>query len=231
MIVRRVLPAQVISHSQFGYRKLPSSVQCECPKCSKPSHFTIKANYNHTSKSSILSHGNCSACKKESVFIMILNQADQSSDETILYIYDPNSAKELLTQLEKIKEVPGDLTRAYRSALNVSYSRDTVATAVMSKRVLESILKNFLGEEVKGQNLSKQFEQLPKHVDLAKPLQSLSQLVQPGSPFYEMLDLEKDIDQEMAALLMELLESLIEYLFVLPNKIEMLQQKLNQKLL
>ncbi|MFD5853217.1 hypothetical protein ACFWGC_23985 [Cytobacillus pseudoceanisediminis] len=161
---------------------------------------------------------------------MILNQAEQSSDETILYIYDPNSAKELLTQLEKIKEVPGDLTRAYQSALNVSYSKDTVATAVMSKRVLESILKNFLGEEVKGQNLSKQFEQLPEHVDLARPLQSLSQLAQPGSAFYQMLDLEKDIDQEMASLLMELLESLIEYLFVLPNKIELLQQKLNQKL-
>lgn len=228
--MRRVLPAQIVSHSQFGYKKIPASVQCECPKCSKTSLFTIKANYNHTSKSSILSQGVCSACKKESVFIMILNQEDQFSEETALYIYDPNSVKELLTHLEKIKDIPSDLTRAYRSALNVSQSKDTVATAVMSKRVLESILKNFLGEEIKGQNLSKQFEQLPKHVDLARPLQSLSQLVQPGSAFYQMLDLEKDIDQEMASLLMDLLESLIEYLFVLPNRIETLQAKLEQKL-
>ncbi|WP_240338316.1 hypothetical protein [Peribacillus alkalitolerans] len=162
---------------------------------------------------------------------MILNQMEQVNEENVLYIYDPNSAKELLTHLENIKDIPADLTMAYRSALNVSEFKDSVATVVMSKRVLESILKNFLGEEIKGQNPSKQFEQLQKHDDFARPLQFLSQLAQPGSIFYQMLDLEKEIDQEMAALLMELLESLIEYLFILPNKIELLQSKLEQKLL
>ncbi len=229
--MRRVLPAQIVSHSQFGYKKLPASVQCKCPKCSRTSLFTIKVNYNQTCKSSILSHGVCSSCKEESVFIMILNQMEQVNEENVLYIYDPNSAKELLTHLENIKDIPADLTMAYRSALNVSEFKDSVATVVMSKRVLESILKNFLGEEIKGQNPSKQFEQLQKHDDFARPLQFLSQLAQPGSIFYQMLDLEKEIDQEMAALLMELLESLIEYLFILPNKIELLQSKLEQKLL
>lgn len=161
---------------------------------------------------------------------MLKEHPNESMKEADIYIYDPMASQGRLEKLERNKSMPIDLVRSYSSALNVSQSHDNSATAVMSKRVLESVLKNFLGERTRDQSLSERFEQLPEYVDLTKPIQSLSHLVHPDSPFNEMLELERDVDDETAVLLMELLEGLIEYLFVLPEKLESVQDEIEKKL-
>lgn len=229
--MRRILPGAILSHTQYGYLKVPKSIKSQCPKCGKSGEFTLKANFYQAKKTGLFAEGVCSECKKSSEFVIMFNDySDQTNEEAEVYIYDPSASRGPLDQIERNKNIPIDLIRSYRSALNVSQSKDNSATAVMSKRVLESVLKNFLGEKIKGQSLSQQFEQLPKHVDLTKPIQALSHVIHPDSPFHEMLELEREIDDETAVLLMELLESLIEYLFVLPEKIESVHDKIEQKL-
>ncbi len=99
----------------------------------------------------------------------------------------------------------------------------------MSKRVIESILKHFLKEKSKGQPLSQQLEILPNHVDLAKPIQSLAHLLATDGSLHRMLELESEMDYETTSLLMDLLENVIEYLFVLPGKIEVTHSKIAKK--
>ncbi|WP_341985145.1 hypothetical protein [Rossellomorea oryzaecorticis] len=110
----------------------------------------------------------------------------------------------------------------------MNQSNDHSATAVMTKRVLESLVKNLNAEKAKSQTLAEQFEQLPKNVDLSSPIQTLSQLTRPESPFFQMLELEKEIDDKTAELLIELLEALIDYLYVVPEKIETIKQKIEK---
>ncbi|MCT8137996.1 hypothetical protein H1D32_09650 [Anaerobacillus sp. CMMVII] len=148
---------------------------------------------------------------------MICDYIDQASDEVKVFIYDN---KMPLAQIESDTKIPEDLIRVYRSAVNVQQLKDPSATAVMSKRVLESVMKSFLGDKVKGQPLSSQMESLPKHLDLSRPIVSLSQLVQPNSKFHQILELEQDIDEDMSRLMIELLEGLIEYLYILPSKLK-----------
>jgi hypothetical protein len=47
---------------------------------------------------------------------------------------------------------------------------------------------------------------------------------------HRMLELEAEMDDEMAELVMDLLEDLIQYLFVLPGKIEMTREQIEKKL-
>jgi hypothetical protein len=209
--------------------KVPKSIKTFCPQCGKSGEFMLKANFYQVKKTGVFAEANCSECKKQSEFIIMLIDATENKEAEV-YIYDPSASSDSMNRIERNKNIPKDLVRSYRSALNVSQVQDNAATAVMSKRVLESILKNFIGEKIKGLSISEQFDQLPKYVDLTQPLQALSHLVHPDSPFNKVLELEKDIDDEMAELIMELLEGLIEYLFVLPEKIESVHDRIDQKL-
>lgn len=227
--MRRINPGSVISYIKYGNLKIPKSIQCECPGCRKTTEFMLNANYQN-SKNGMVTECSCPSCKKSAVFIIMTKEVqDEQAEYADTYIYDLQASKHPINQIENLPNIPKDLIRAYRSALNVYESRENAATAVMSKRVIESILKHFLGEESKAQPLSQQLEILPNHVDLSKPIQSLSHLLATDDSLHRMLELETEMDYETTTLLMELLESLIEYLFVLPGKIEVTNNKIAKK--
>jgi hypothetical protein len=227
--MRRINPGSVNSYIRYGKIKIPKSVQSECPGCRKTNEFMLNANYQN-SKHNIVTESSCPTCKKSAVFIIMTNEVgDDQGEHADTYIYDTQALKHPLKQIENLPNIPKDLIRAYTSALNVHQSRENTATAVMSKRVIESILKHFLGEKSKDQPLSKQLEMLPDHLDLAKPIQSLSDLLATNGSLNRMLDLDTEMDYETTSLLMDLLESLIEYLFVLPGRIEVAHNKISKK--
>ncbi|MGG3469767.1 hypothetical protein ABES02_20065 [Neobacillus pocheonensis] len=227
--MRRINPGSIISHIKYGNLKIPKNIQCECPGCRKTTEFMLNANYQ-SSKNGIVTECSCPSCKKSAVFIIMTKEdLDEHGEYADTYIYDPQASKHPINQIETLPNIPKDLIRAYRSALNVYQSRENSATAVMSKRVIESILKHFLDEKSNAQPLSQQLEILPKHVDLAKPILSLSHLLKTDDSLYRMLELETEMDYETSSLLMDLLESLIEYLFVLPGKIEVTHNKIAKK--
>jgi hypothetical protein len=227
--MRRINPGSVISYIRYGNIKIPKSIQCECPGCRKLNEFLLNANYQNR-KNNLVTECSCPTCKNSAVFIIMTKDIAEDQDEHAdTYIYDLQASKHPINQIENLPNVPKDLIRAYRSAINVHQSRENSATAVMSKRVIESILKHFLGEKSKGQPLSKQLEILPNHLDLAKPIQSLSYLLGPESSLSRMLELDMEMDYETTSLLMDLLENLIEYLFVLPGKIDVTYDKIARK--
>ncbi|WHY02826.1 hypothetical protein [Neobacillus sp. DY30] len=227
--MRRINPGSVNSYIRYGNVKIPKSIQSECPQCRNITEFMINANFQ-SSKNGLLTESSCPGCKKSTVFIIMTKDGqDEQNEHADTYIYDTQASKHLINHIESLPNIPKDLIRAYRSAINVFESRENSATAVMSKRVIESILKHFLKEKSKGQPLSQQLEILPNQVDLAKPIQSLSHLLATDGPLHRMLELESEMDYETTSLLMDLLESLIEYLFVLPGKIEVTHNKIAKK--
>ncbi|MDN3017531.1 hypothetical protein PH210_15135 [Paenibacillus sp. BSR1-1] len=224
--MRKINPGSINSYIKYGNLKIPKSIQCECPECRKTTEFLLNANYQ-SSKNGLVTECSCPQCKQSAVFIIMTREGqDEQGEHADTYIYDLQASRHPINQIENLPNIPKDLIRAYRSAINVHQSRENSATAVMSKRVIESILKHFLGEKSKGQPLSQQLESLPNHVNLAKPIQSLSHLLAADGSLHQMLELETDMDYETTSLLMDLLESLIEYLFVLPGKIEVTHNKI-----
>ncbi|WP_318503857.1 hypothetical protein [Bacillus sp. T3] len=228
--MRRINPGSVNSYIRYGNLKIPKSIQSECPECRKTTEFMLNANFQ-SNKNGLVTEACCPTCKKSAVFIIMTKDVlDEQGEHADTYIYDIEASKHPVNQIESLPNIPKDLIRAYRSAINVHHSRENPATAVMSKRVIESILKHFLKEKSKSQPLSQQLEMLPNHVDLARPIQALSHLLIQDGSLYRMLELEHEIDYETTTLLMDLLESIIEYLFVLPGKIEVTHNKIEKKL-
>lgn len=227
--MRRINPGSINSYIRYGNLKIPKSILCECPGCRKTAEFLLNANYQ-SSKNGLVTECSCPTCRKPAVFVIMTRDVqDEHGEHADTYIYDLQASKHPINQIENLPNIPKDLIRAYRSAINVHQSRENSATAVMSKRVIESILKHFLGDKSKGQPLSQQLEILPNHVDLSKPIQSLSHLLATDGSLHRMLELESEMDYETTSLLMDLLESMIEYLFVLPGKIEVTHEKIAKK--
>lgn len=224
--MRRILPGSIVNYSQYGHLKIPKDIKSKCPECEKSSVFCLKINYQEN-RTGLISNGSCSHCKHTTQFVIMLNNSTGSSDEPIIYI---NEERNPFHQIEKNNIIPKDLLRAYRSAINVHNIKDTSATAVMTKRVLEGIIKSFLNEKVEGHELSEQLALLSEHINFSKPLQQLSELVKSEERLLKILELEIDPDEEMADLLIELLNSLIEYLFILPSRIDMIYERVNQKI-
>ncbi|WP_096201368.1 hypothetical protein [Bacillus sp. FJAT-45350] len=223
--MRRILPGSIVTYSQYGHLKLPKDLKSKCPKCGKISEFNLKFTYQEK-RPGIISTGSCSLCNHTSHFVIMLNNATETNEEPSIYI---NEERNPFHQIEQNNIIPVDLLRAYRSAINVHNIKDTSATAVMTKRVLEGIIKSFLDEKVEGNSLSQQLALLSEHINFSKPLHQLSELVESQQKLYKTLELEIDPDEEMADLLIELLNSLIEYLFILPSKIDLIYERFSQK--
>lgn len=222
--MRRILPSSITSYSQYGHLKIPKDIKSKCPKCGKISDFILKNNFQEN-KIGLISNGTCDQCQQISQFIILLNQQD-SNMEPIIFVYEEQNP---FYQLENKQPIPEDLIRAYRSALNVHNMGDTAATAVMTKRVLEGIAKSFLQEKAAGKKLAEQLSLLAEQINFAKPLQQLSKLVTQEQQLTKTLELELEPDEETADLLIELLNLLIDYLFILPARIDLIYEGLENK--
>jgi hypothetical protein len=123
-------------------------------------------------------------------------------------------------------ELSVPLRNAYKSAVNVVNAREWSAAAVMCRRLLEGISKAALPPEAQGYALARQLEELPKYRDFSKPIVELANAVRKGGNLGAHFDLEKEPDEHVAVLMLELCEDLMEYLFTLPLRIEALHQRI-----
>jgi hypothetical protein len=67
---------------------------------------------------------------------------------------------------------------------------------------------------------------LPEHIDLQEPIMKIADTIRRGRNIGAHFDAEKEPDQETTEMMLDLLDYLIEYLFVLPERIERLHDKL-----
>lgn len=118
------------------------------------------------------------------------------------------------------------MKEAYESALNVFNVGEWNATSVLCRRVLEGITKDILPPDSKKQNLSRNLLELPKHLDLQKPILTLADALRKGGNLGAHFDLEKKPDKKIAGQMIDLLDYLIEYIYILPVDIESLHNEI-----
>jgi hypothetical protein len=136
------------------------------------------------------------------------------------------AAKNHFALREFTPDIPEQLQRAFVSTVDVLNSRNYTATAVLAGRTLEGIFKLLAPDDMQRATLAKLIRHVSENRDLAAPLKSLAHAIRDGRNLGAHFHFKKEPGEDQARQMVQLLDYLISYLFVLPTEIEKLERAL-----
>jgi len=205
----------------------PSAVDIVCPHCARKVTYTLKwGAINHTIMST---ESRCPACDNNSIFIILdLSEIEPDGNKKgRLYVHPSPKIRYPIRGIDEIHDFPNELQKAYESAINVYNVREWTATAVLCRRLLEGITFTLIPEEERKGSLFDQLQSLPDYRDLKAPILTLADAIRKGGNLGAHFDLDKEPDEETVTLMIDLLDYLLEYLFILPTKINKLHKAID----
>lgn len=226
----QLIPASSIrGWTRQGAGKAPSTISTICPHCGEKALFALGSYHDDSTRCAIASTASCPGCSRAVQFWSVRHEQSPKGDEenpAAVYMYPP--AKNHYPSPEFAPNIPEPLQRSFVSAINAFNSRNYVATAVCARRTLEGIFKYLVAEEKRHSELVKLIEHAKNEIDLAAPLTSLSHAIRDGGNLGAHFDMEKEPSEVLARQMVQLLDYLISYLYVLPNEIKKLEQSLGR---
>ena len=128
-------------------------------------------------------------------------------------------------------QIPERLARAIREAEKSFEAEHYPATLTCGRRALEGIFKQLIPEQSldkangRRKDLHDLIEEFMATDDSKEPLKNLSHAIRLSGNLGAHFDLEKDPDRETAETVLLLLRYLIEYFFILPERIRQIEDK------
>ena len=210
-----------------GGPRTPAQIAAACPHCAMWCIFSASSTQVNTNTGIGSSKSKCPSCDEFLGFIYIYpDKIRPNATQTSILLFPAPKLKR--PEAFEAEGVPQDVSKAFRNTLDTFQSRNYTATTVMGRRTLEGLLLSLLPPDHEKQNLHRLIEAVTKEVDFAKPLNQLSHAIRASGNLGAHFDPAAEPDEVMAQQLVELLDYLISYLFVLPTKIKQLEDAIEQ---
>ncbi|MTW10740.1 DUF4145 domain-containing protein [Pseudoduganella eburnea] len=226
--MQKLPESSVASWTSRGTRSHPSLIDWFCSGCHRLVSISVPQ-WTSLGEPNFHGAGSCPGCRSKIQFF-VLNQGTghDSLAGGSLFMFPAGRVRTPISEVLENSELSDPLKGAYKSTVNVINSAEWNASAVLCRRLLEGITKTILPVELQKLSLHKQLSELPKHRDLAGPILELADAVRKGGNLGAHFDLEKEPDQHVATLMLELCEDLLQYLFVLPVRIQELHENIKK---
>lgn len=196
-----------------GSRRIsvPVTWRQTCPKCFAVFGFTI-ASYDWNSIAQKRAHvAVCPGCETTTEVWII----DPEHGAQLWMHPSPSAMRQV--DLEGVPDVGNGLRRDYEAAVQ-SFEHGLWRPAAQSARlVLEAVVASRLGQPDRFAPLDERLRSLADAVDLAGPIYDAAEAIRPGGNLAAHFDDDRDFDQNAATEMLELINYLLDYLFVLPN--------------
>lgn len=203
--------------------RAPARVDTICPHCGLSIVFDLTTWIKNEHASGAVSSSTCSSCGGHVSFFATRVGEKDGEEQFVFFMHpDPDFLRTPLAEISKVAELDEALQRAYAATINVYNAQEWTGTAVVCRRTLEELAKSLLPSDQQKLSLALQIEALPRRRDLSRPILLLSDALKRSGSLGAYFDLEKIPDRHAATLIIDLLEYLIQYLFILPERIEQL---------
>jgi hypothetical protein len=191
--------------------------------------FSLHNHLDDSARLAMAATANCPSCERAVQFWAIRatktpNKPDHNP--SAVYTYPP--ATNSYPTPEFAVDFPVPLRESFVSTIDAFNSKNYAATAVCGRRALEGIFKYLVAEEKRKANLARLIELATAETDLAAPLKILSHAIRDGGNLGAHFDMDKAPTEPLARQMVELLDYLIKYLYVLPREIKKLEQSLGK---
>ncbi|MEQ9564413.1 MAG: DUF4145 domain-containing protein, partial [Pseudomonadales bacterium] len=208
-------------------QKSPSALSTVCPHCGERVTFSLSRHHEDKFRSAVSGSSGCPNCQVVVHFWAVHNNRGSGGEPDAIYMYPP--VRSFFQASSLSSEVPEPLKKSFVSTVDAFNSRNFVATSVCCRRTLEGIIKYLLPEDKRKGNLIKLIDLAATTLDLAAPLRSLSHAIRDGGNLGAHFDEEKEPTEDLARQMVELLDYLIAYLYVLPGQISELENSLGKE--
>ena len=205
----------------------PSAVDIVCPHCARKVTYTL--NWGTHNEIVMYTVSRCPACNNDSIFILLeFSEIEPGGDRKgRLYIHPSPKIRHPIQGIDEVDEFSEELQRAYASAINVYNVREWTAAAVLCRRLLEGVTLSLIPASKRKGSLYHQLQSLPEYKDLKAPLLTLADAIRKGGNLGAHFDLDKEPNEDTVTLMIDLLDYLLEYLFILPKKIDKLHDAID----
>lgn len=210
--------------------KTATSISTVCPFCVEKVIFSLGNYLDDGSRGWVSASSSCPGCGRAVQFLTAASVMDangEKPDEELQFFMFPGASSGY--PHPKLPEnVPASLQRSLTSTIDSLNSKNYPATAVGARRTLEGIFKYLVEAPSRTKSLYQLIDLVKSNNDLAAPLETLSHAIRSGGNLGAHFDDENEPTEEMAGKMVELLDYLISYLYVLPSKITELEQSLGK---
>ncbi len=213
--------------SHQGNSWCPISVDTPCPHCSKLVNFRLGSHQNDPPRKTISASGTCPSCGNVAWFwIVEPGSANDSSQRGCsgLFMF-PKARPRRSPALPNGQVEVEALERAYHTAIDAYNAGLWGACATSCRRTLEGIVATRYPEAKPP--LFIQLKEVFGSQELLDPLIHLSDTLRKGGNLGAHFDLEKEPDQDVATLMLDLLDFVMDYLYSLKARSAQLEQRLD----
>lgn len=216
------LPLQAVrGWVKVNERWAPNAISMFCPFCGALATFTLATHLFDQHRNTISSSGMCPGCSR-TVWVWALGpgSASDNSKRTCTELWTYPAPSNDVKVMDGIERLPAKVRREYTSARNVFRCGEWNATALCCRRALEAVVRDLLPEHLRGGSLKEQLERLPSNFDLSTPLKSLADTLRKGGNLGAHFNEEDEPDEATARQMVEFVEYLMRYLYILPGEVE-----------
>ncbi len=204
----------------------PASIGISCPECSLRGVFTTKRRYYDEYRDTLSCSADCPACGVQVHFWVkdLIGQSDKDSEHQPTLYMSPAMDSHL--DLSKLPDsVPANVVQFCSSTQDVYQTGNLTATSVLAQSTLDALFTEFLPVGNSRTNLAKLITESISSIELDRPLINLATSLRNDGNLKELLDSGQHTSPETADALMQLLEHLITYIYVMPEEFKKLDKQ------
>ncbi|MFK8079224.1 MAG: hypothetical protein AB8B97_02980 [Granulosicoccus sp.] len=204
----------------------PVSVAAVCPSCTLNVVFNTKRRLYDPNRDTSSCSSDCSACGATVHFWVVdmVAHARQDGDGNpgIYMLPAPHEHMDMDTHKESI---PDSVLQYCKTAQDIYFSGNLMATNVLMKTAMETIFDDFLPVGNSRTDLSMMIRDSISTINHNEPLAKLSTSTRKHGDLHELFKRHHGTNQETADAMMRMLENLIMYLYILPARFKDLEER------
>jgi len=207
---------------------VPVCVDTSCPHCGRIVTLPLETLMHDPNRNSVSASSRCPGCRKKCHLWLVepgdgRDTSKRGSGHLAIYP-QPRALRQPIVAADRINPA---LARAYQSCLEAYNAGLWAACATSCRRTLEGLVKILLGQEHSRDSLVEQLRALPEKVNLAEPLMTLADNLRKGGNIGAHFDLEKEPNQPVAQAMVDLIDYILEYVYVLKDKASDLEERID----